>query len=72
MPDGKVAMDVDVLPQVQLPDLAPNVNIQGYVAQELAPAVTSPQVYPAIVSVFEVPRMKGATVFGKSTGVTAV
>ncbi len=72
LPDGKVAMDVDVLPQVQLPDLAPNVNIQGYVAQELAPSVTSPQVYPAIVSVFEVPRMKGATVFAKSTGVTAV
>ena len=72
LPDGKQAMDVRVLPQVQLPDLAPNVQIQGYVAQELAPATTSPQSYPGIVSVFEVPRMKGATVFAKSTGLTAV
>lgn len=72
LPDGKVAMDVRVLPQVQLPQLAPNVPIQGYVAQEIAPAVTSPQVYPGIVSVYEVPRMKGATVFAKSSGITAV
>lgn len=71
-PDGKVAADVRVLPQVQLPQLAPNVNIQGYVAQELAPAVTSPQKYPGLVSVFEVFRMKNSTVFCKSTGVTAV
>lgn len=70
LPDGKPAMDVRVLPQVQLPELAPNVNIQGYVAQEIAPAATSPHKYPGIVSVYEVPRMKGATVFAKSTGVT--
>lgn len=72
LPDAKTALDVDVLPQVQLPELAPNVNIQGYVAQEVAPAAGSPQVYPAIVSVYEVLRMKGATVFGKSTGLTPV
>jgi|GEM_PF-2673910 len=70
--DGKVAMDVRVLPQVQLPELAPNVNIQGYVAQEVAPAATSPQKYPGIVSVYSVPRMKGATVFAISTGLTPV
>jgi hypothetical protein len=72
LPDAKAALDVDVLPQVQLPEIAPNVNIQGYVAQEIAPSVASPHVYPGIVSVYEVLRMKGATVFGKSTGVTSV
>lgn len=70
--DGKPAMDVRVLPQVQLPELAPNVNIQGYVAQEIAPASTSPHKYPGIVSVYEVPRMKSATVFCISSGLTAV
>lgn len=71
-PDGQVAADVRVLPQVQLPELAPNVNIQGYVAQELAPATTSPQVYPFLVSVFQTLRVKNSTIFGKSSGVTAV
>lgn len=71
-PDGKVALDVRVLPQVQLPDLAPDQMIQGYVAQELAPSLTAPQVYPFIVSVYETPRMKNANVVAKSTGVTAV
>jgi hypothetical protein len=67
-----VAADVRVLPQVQLPELAPNQPIQGYTAQELAPAIASPQVYPFIVSVYEVLRMKNNYVFAKSTGVTAV
>lgn len=71
-PDGSVAADVRVLPQVQLPELAPNQAIQGYVAQELAPAVSTPQVYPGLVSVYEVLRMKNANVFAKSTGITAV
>lgn len=72
LPDGTPAADVQVLPQVQLPELAPNDNVQGYVAQELAPTTAAPQVYPFIVTVYEVLRMKGATVFGKSTGVTQV
>lgn len=72
LPDGSPAADVEVLPQVQLPELAPNENVQGYTAQEIAPSLTAPQVYAFLVSVYEVLRMKGATVFAKSTGVTAV
>lgn len=72
LPDGTPAIDVNVLPQVELPELAPDMNIQGYTAQELAPTTAAPQVYPFIVSVYETVRMFGATVFGKSTGVTAV
>ena len=70
--DGRDAADVSVLPQVQLPQLAPNESIQGYVAQELAPVAASPHKFPGIVSVYEVFRMKSARVFAKSTGVTAV
>lgn len=69
--DGSPAADVEVLPQVQLPALAPNEMFQGYVAQEVAPAVTAPQVHSYLVSVFEVLRLKGAVVFAKSTGVTS-
>lgn len=72
LPNGDPALQMDVLPQVQLPELAPDQMIQGYVAQEIAPTIAAPQVYPFIVSVFEVLKMKGATVFAKSTGVTAV
>lgn len=72
LPDGKAALEIEVLPQVELPELAPNTSFQGYVAQEIAPAWASPQVYGFLVSVFEVLKMKGATVFCKSTGVTAV
>lgn len=71
-PDGSAAMDVDVLPQIQLPELAPNQMIQGYTAQEIAPAITSPQVFNFLVSVYEVPRMKNANVFASDSGVTAV
>lgn len=70
LPDGSDAHDVEVLPQVQLPELAPNEDVQGYVAQELAPSKDAPQEYPFIVSVFEVYRMKSALHFAKSTGVT--
>jgi hypothetical protein len=71
-PTGQVAADVRVLPQVQLPQLAPNQPVQGFTAQELAPAVTSPQLYPFLVSVFEVFRMLNYYVFGKSSGLTPV
>lgn len=66
------AIQVNVLPQVQLPELAPNQMIQGYTAQEIAPAYTAPQVHGFITSVYEVLEMRNATVFAKSTGVTAV
>jgi hypothetical protein len=42
--DGTPAIDVSVLPQVQLPELAPNDQIQGYTVQELAPTHLAPQV----------------------------
>lgn len=72
LPNGDPALQVDVLPQVELPQLAPDQMIQGYVAQEIAPSIAAPQVYPFLVSIFSVLKMKGATVFAKSTGVTAV
>lgn len=72
LPDGSPAADVEVLPQVQLPELAPNTPIQGYTAQEIAPASASPQVYEFITTVFEVLRVKSAVHFAKSTGLTAV
>jgi hypothetical protein len=72
LPDGKPALEVDVLPQVEIPELAPNTSFQGYVAQEIAPAWASPQVYGFLVSIYSVPKLKGSTVFAKSTGVTAV
>ena len=50
LPQGQVAADVQVLPQVQLPELAPNENVMGYTAQELAPTVAAPQVYPSSAS----------------------
>ena len=71
LPDGSPAADVSVLPQVHLPELAPNENVQGYVAQELAPSQSAPHVMPFILSVFEVLRVKGSTVFGLSEGVDA-
>lgn len=71
LPDGSPTMDVDVLPQVELPELAPNESVQGYTAQELAPTTVAPQVYPFIVSVYEVLRLKSAAHVAKSTGVTA-
>lgn len=72
LPDGSPTMDVEVLPQVELPQLAPNESIQGYVAQELAPTTAAPQVYPGIVTVYEVLRLKSALHVAKSTGLTAV
>lgn len=71
-PDGHPVMDVDVLPQVQLPVLAPNTNVQGYVAQELAPTASAPQVYPFIVSVYETFRLKAPLYVGIGQGINAV
>ena len=70
LPDGSAAAEVDVLPQTMLPELAPNDQIQGYTAQEIAPSTSAPQVLPFIVSVFEVLKVKGYPQFAISTGVT--
>jgi hypothetical protein len=72
LPDGSPAADVQVLPQVQLPQDAYADNIQGYVARDLAPTTAAPDVYPFLVSVYSVFRMKSAAHFAKATGVTAV
>lgn len=72
LPDGRPALDIEVLPQVQLPQLAPNEMVQGYTAQELAPTTAAPQVYPFIVTVYEVLRMKSYLHFAISKGITAV
>jgi hypothetical protein len=69
---GQSTLEVAVLPQVQLPELAPNAQVQGYTVQDIAPAIGSPQVFAFIVSVYETLMMKDATIFAKSTGVTAV
>ncbi len=72
LPDGSPALAVDVLPQVELPALAVNEQVQGYTIQEIAPDRNSPLVYPFIVCVFETLKMYSALHFAKSTGVTAV
>jgi hypothetical protein len=72
-PDGKAAADVEVLPQVPVPSAPENPQqIQGYTLTDLARTITQPDVHPFMVSVYEVLRLKNATVFAKSTGVTAV
>ena len=70
--DGSPAADIQVLPQTELPALAPGQQIQGYTAQPLAPSLTAPQVFSFIVSVYEVLRVKNAIVFGRMSGVTPV
>lgn len=72
LPDGSPAADVQVLPQVELPQLAPNESIQGYVVQEIPPSRDQPQVFAFLISVYEVLRVKSFVHFAKSTGVTAV
>lgn len=69
---GQPAAEVGVLPQVQLPELAVNQQVQGYVLQEIAPAWATPQVYGFLISLFSVFKPKAMTLFAKSTGVTAV
>lgn len=70
--DGRNVVEMSVLPQVQLPELAPNQQIQGYTLQELAPALTAPQEYPWIATVYEALQLRSARHVAKSTGVTAV
>jgi len=72
LPDGTPSMAVDVLPQAQLPQLAPDQQIQGYTLQELAPTVANPLNYPWVVFTFQVLKLLGATPFAKSSSVTAV
>jgi len=72
LPDGSNTLEVEVLPQVELPELAPHEMVQGYVAKELAPTLTAPDVYPFMVSVYETLKMISALHFAKSSGVTAV
>ena len=67
-----VAMQVNVLPQVQLPEFSANGMVQGYTAQEIAPAIATPQVFAFIVSSYEVFELRNAVCQAKSTGVTAV
>lgn len=69
---GANTMEVDVLPQVQLPETAFASGVQGYTAQDLAPAQNAPQVFAWLTSVYEVLKLKNAYMVGKSTGVTAV
>jgi hypothetical protein len=76
LPDGSPSADVQVLPQVQLPQSAfatsPGANYQGYVAQELAPTAAAPGVFSFLVSVYETVRLKSALHWALSSGVTAV
>ena len=72
LPKGDAALQVDVLPQVQLPILAPSTNIQGYVAQEIAPSASSPATYPFLVSVYSTLKLKSALHFCVSRNVSAV
>lgn len=71
LPDGTPALDVNVLPQVELPALEPTEQIQGYVARELAVTTSAVDVHPFVVTCYEVLRMFGSTVFGKVSGLTA-
>lgn len=71
-PQGDAAAEVDVLPVVQMPEYNTNDPIQGYVAQELMPTASAPLVYGFIVFCFSVLKLKIATVYATSAGVTAV
>jgi len=71
LPDGTPLLDVEVLPQVQLP-IVPGEPIQGYTARDIPVAVSSIDVFNFAVTVYEVLRLKSALHVGKMTGVTAV
>jgi hypothetical protein len=71
LPDGSPAAQVNVLPQVQYPAI-PGERIEGYVARDIAPTATAPDVFQFLVSVYEVLQLKSALHFCKSSGVTAV
>lgn len=68
-PEGKPSIDVDVLPQ--LPGDYDN-GIQGYCCTELARSTDAPDVFPFLVSVYEVLRVHDLMCFAKSTGVLPV
>lgn len=68
---GQATAEVDVLPQVQLPESAFADGIQGYFAQDIAPARATPQVYAFMVSVFMTVKWKSGKFFAISRGVTA-
>lgn len=76
LPDGSPTADVQVLPQVQLPQSAfattPGSNYQGYVAQELAPTAAAPGVFNFLVSVYQTVRLKSALHVAASSGITAI
>lgn len=68
--EGKPTLEFEVLPQVDLPELAPNQQLMGYVVQQVGTSVAAPQVFPEIVTVFEVLKMKAANMFAMSSGIT--
>jgi hypothetical protein len=76
LPDGSPSADVQILPQVQLPQSAfassPGANYQGYVAQELAPTAAAPGLFSFLISVYSTVRLKSALHFAISQNVTAV
>jgi len=69
LPLGQPALDVDVLPKVQLPDLGDEM-VQGYAIQEIAPTKTAPEVFFFLCGVYEVLRLKGGNVFGVLKAIT--
>lgn len=71
-PEGDNAAEVDVLPTFQLPEYGQEGQIQGYTAQDIMPTVSAPLVYKFLIFSFEVFKLKLATCYAKSTGVTAV
>lgn len=72
LPDGSPALQVSVLPQVELPQLAAGEQIQGYVSREIAPTTAAVDVFPSVITVYEALMCKSALHFGKSSGVTAI
>lgn len=67
-------MVVSVLPQVPLPDTAPESpqEIQGYTVTELARDVLAADTLPLMVSVYETLQMRNARTFCKVSGLSAV
>jgi hypothetical protein len=72
LPDGSPAADVSVLPQVPLPPLSADQQIQGYTFRYIAPTVAAIDVFAFAITLYETLRVKAGTVFGKASGVTAV
>jgi len=66
------ALQVNVLPQIQLPSLAPGEMIQGYVARDIPVTVAAVDVFNFVITCYEVLQMFASPVFAKLTGLTAV